>query len=72
MTWHRGHGQFVVSQWRHGVCIGATRIGVAEAGELLAVLAEGITDAATAGPAEAAVSAVWAPAEDLDRPEPEA
>lgn len=47
VTWHGESQQFVVSNWDDTVCVGATRVDVADAPELVGVLVEGIADAAT-------------------------
>jgi hypothetical protein len=53
VTWHADKQQFVVSNWEDTVCVGATRVPVADAAELVGVLVEGIADAATAAPVAA-------------------
>ncbi len=45
-TWHRDQQQFVLSSWEGAVCVGATRIPVAEAPALVALLVDGLGDAA--------------------------
>jgi hypothetical protein len=49
-TWHPNGRLFVLSHWQDDVCVAATRIGMADAGELMALLAAGLTDAATTSP----------------------
>jgi hypothetical protein len=46
-TWHPNGRLFVLSHWQDDVCVAATRIDVAEAGELISLLAAGLADAAT-------------------------
>jgi hypothetical protein len=46
-TWHPNGRLFVLSHWQDDVCVAATRLDVADAGELVALLATGLTDAAT-------------------------
>ena len=46
VTWHGDKQQFVVSNWDDTVCVGATRVPVADAADLVGVLVEGIADAA--------------------------
>jgi hypothetical protein len=50
VTWHGERQQFVVSNWDGTVCVGATRVEVAQAPELVGLLVEGLADAAS-GPA---------------------
>jgi len=45
-TWHPEAQQFVVSTWHDEVCTGAVRIPAAAAAELIALLADGLADAA--------------------------
>lgn len=47
VTWHGDRQQFVVSNWEDTVCVGATRVPVAQAAELVGVLVEGLADAAS-------------------------
>lgn len=47
MTWHPDRRTFVVSTWDGSVCVGATRVPVADAPALIEVLAHGLADAAT-------------------------
>jgi hypothetical protein len=49
-TWHPDGNQFVISTWDKTVCTGAVRIPVAQAGGLIGLLAEGLSDAASASP----------------------
>ena len=46
VTWHGDQQQFVVSNWQDTVCVGATRVPVAAAPELVSVLVDGLADAA--------------------------
>ena len=46
VTWHAEGQQFVVSNWDGNVCVGATRVPVAEAPSLVALLVQGVADAA--------------------------
>lgn len=46
LTWHRSEQQFVLSNWDGPVCVGATRVPVVDAPAVMAVLAEGLADAA--------------------------
>jgi hypothetical protein len=46
MTWHPERRAFVVSNWEGSVCVGATRVPVEGASSLIAVLADGLTEAA--------------------------
>lgn len=55
VTWHGERQQFVVSNWDGTVCVGATRVPVAEAPELVGLLVTGIADAASAASAARAV-----------------
>jgi hypothetical protein len=48
VTWHPEGGQFVVSTWTDEVCTGAVRVPAAEAAPLIALLADGLADAASA------------------------
>jgi hypothetical protein len=50
VTWHGDKQQFVVSNWEDSVCVGATRVPVAGAADLVGVLVEGIADAAARPP----------------------
>jgi hypothetical protein len=45
-TWHGERQQFVLSNWEGTVCVGATRVPVTEAPALVALLVEGMADAA--------------------------
>ncbi len=45
VTWHGDRQQFVVSNWEDTVCVGATRVPVAQAPELVGLLVEGLADA---------------------------
>jgi hypothetical protein len=47
VTWHGDRQQFVVSNWEDTVCVGATRVPVTEAAELVGVLVEGLAEAAS-------------------------
>ncbi len=47
VTWHGERRQFVVSNWEDTLCVGATRVSVDEAPELIGVLAGGLADAVT-------------------------
>ena len=47
VTWHREGGQFVVSNWDGQVCVGATRVAVEDAARIMALLADGLADAAS-------------------------
>jgi hypothetical protein len=47
VTWHGDRQQFVVSNWEDTVCVGATRVPVAQAPELVGLLVEGLADAAS-------------------------
>lgn len=51
VTWHPDRRTFVVSTWDGAVCVGATRVAVDDAPALIGVLAGGLADAATPGPA---------------------
>jgi hypothetical protein len=53
MTWHPDRRSYVVSTWDGTVCVGATRIGVDAAPELIGVLAHGLADAARPSPVAA-------------------
>jgi hypothetical protein len=44
VTWHAERQQFVVSNWEDTLCVGATRVPVAKATELIGVLVEGLAD----------------------------
>jgi len=46
VTWHGDRQQFVVSNWEDTVCVGATRVPVTDAAELVGVLVDGLADAA--------------------------
>jgi hypothetical protein len=46
VTWHPEARQFVVSNWEDSVCVGATRVPFERAAELVALLVDGIADAA--------------------------
>jgi hypothetical protein len=50
-TWHPEAGQFNVSTWHGDVCAGAVRIGPDEAARLIALLGDGLADAAATAPA---------------------
>lgn len=54
-TWHAEGGQFVISHWRGSVCLAATRVPVAAAPDLIALLSRGMGEAlaATSAPVEA-------------------
>jgi hypothetical protein len=52
VTWHGDRQQFVVSNWEDTVCVGATRVDVAEVPELIGVLVEGLADAPSRPPVE--------------------
>lgn len=56
-TWHPDGNQFVISTWDKTVCTGAVRVPVAQAGELIGLLAEGLSDAASAVPLASAETA---------------
>lgn len=45
-TWHDEAGLFVLSTWEGDVCTGAVRVDPADLGELVALLARGMADAA--------------------------
>jgi hypothetical protein len=47
VTWHPDRRTFVVSTWDGSVCVGATRVAVEAAPELIDVFARGLTDAAS-------------------------
>ena len=47
-TWHDDAGVFVISTWDGDLCTGAVRVEPADLGELMAVLARGMADAADA------------------------
>lgn len=53
ITWHPDRRTFVVSTWDGSVCVGATRVAVDAAPELIDVFARGLADATApaAGPA---------------------
>lgn len=53
ITWHGERQQFVVSNWEDTVCVGATRVDVAQVPELVSVLVDGMADAAVAAASEA-------------------
>jgi hypothetical protein len=46
ITWHPDRRTFVVSTWDGSVCVGATRVAVEAAPELIDVFARGLADAA--------------------------
>jgi hypothetical protein len=46
VTWHPEPRQFVVSNWEGNVCVGATQVPVDRSPELIALLADGLVDAA--------------------------
>jgi hypothetical protein len=46
VTWHPEARQFVISNWEDSVCVGATRVPLEGAPELVALLVDGIADAA--------------------------
>ncbi len=46
VTWHAEARQFVISNWEDSVCVGATRVPLEEAPALVALLVDGIADAA--------------------------
>jgi hypothetical protein len=48
VTWHPEGGQFVVSTWDDDLCTGAVRVPAAAAAPLIALLADGMADAAGA------------------------
>ena len=50
VTWHPDAGQFNVSIWHGDVCAGAVRVGPEEAARLIALLGDGLADAAAATP----------------------
>jgi hypothetical protein len=47
ITWHADGRQFVVSNWDGQVCVGATQVSVEDAPRIMALLAEGLADAAS-------------------------
>ena len=54
VTWHADRQQFVVSNWEDTVCVGATRVPVADAVDLIGLLTAGLGEAvAQAPPAQA-------------------
>ena len=53
-TWHPEARQFVVSIWEGSVCVAATRVTLADAPHLVAVLVDGMADAATPSAPQAA------------------
>jgi hypothetical protein len=50
VTWHEDVDQFVVSNWEGNVCVGATRVRLDDAPELIAVLVKGLAEAGTRSP----------------------
>ena len=52
VTWHPEAQQFVVSNWEDSVCVGATRVPIEKAPELVTLLLDGITDALTTSRAQ--------------------
>lgn len=50
VTWHPEAGQFNVSTWHGDVCAGAVRVGPDEAARLIALLGDGLADAAATTP----------------------
>ncbi len=44
LTWHGDRQQFVVSNWEGTVCVGATRVPVEAAPDLVSVLVDGLAD----------------------------
>ncbi len=56
VTWHGDRQQFVVSNWEDSVCVGATRVPVAQAPSLVGLLVEGLADAAAHPPVPAAAA----------------
>jgi hypothetical protein len=47
VTWHREEQQFVISNWDDNLCVGATRVPVEGIPDLVALLVEGLAQAAT-------------------------
>lgn len=47
VTWHGEHQQFVISNWDGVVCVGATRVPVEQAPELVGLLVTGLAEAAS-------------------------
>ena len=47
VTWHGDVDQFVVSNWDGNLCVGATRVRLADVPELISVLAKGLAEAGT-------------------------
>jgi hypothetical protein len=47
VTWHGEQQQFVVSNWDDNLCVGATRVPVESVPDLVALLVEGLAEAAT-------------------------
>jgi hypothetical protein len=60
VTWHGERQQFVVSNWDDTLCVGATRVDVADAPELVGLLVEGLADAAPRPRAEPAAPSTLA------------
>jgi hypothetical protein len=61
-SWHARERVFVVSHWKGLRCVGATRIPVEAAPELIGVLVSGLADSAAtqaATPAVAAPDSIW-------------
>ena len=44
VTWHPEVRQFVVSNWEGAVCVGATRVPLESAAELISLLADGMAE----------------------------
>jgi hypothetical protein len=59
VTWHPEHRQFVFSEWHGDICVSAVRVPVAEAPELLTLLANGLADAALIRPPESEAPPPW-------------
>lgn len=49
VTWHERTGVFVVSIWRAGSCVASVHLAPAEAGTLIAALADGLATQAARG-----------------------
>jgi hypothetical protein len=49
-TWHAESGVFVVSTWNDEVCLGAIRVPVADAAELMSLLMDGLVETIGAAP----------------------
>ncbi|MCU1452324.1 MAG: hypothetical protein JWN46_470 [Acidimicrobiales bacterium] len=62
VSWHARERVFVVSHWKGLTCVGATRISVESAPELIGVLVSGLAESAAlqeSTPAVAVPDSIW-------------